>query len=60
MSFRAAMLDEYSYVWNIIIVDDINILPGLIPDYESVAGIGDFWDGVNFISFRSPDFPPHP
>lgn len=60
MSFRAAMLDQYSYVSNVIIVDDINVLPGLIPDMEGVSAIGDYWNGSNFINPRDAAFPPHP
>lgn len=60
---RAAMLDGYSYVENVIALAseiDLTIIPGLIWDVESVARIGDFWTGEVFIHSDDPQYPPHP
>lgn len=58
-SFRAALLDDFSYVINVLVVSDINIIPNLVPAIGT-GNIGDFWDGVNFIVPSNPAYPPHP
>lgn len=57
-SFRAALLDSFSYVINTIVVSDINVVPGLIA--TDTGSIGDFWDGTDFIDPTNPAYPPHP
>jgi hypothetical protein len=50
----AAVIDEEEIVTNIIVVNSIDVLPGLI-DGEG-ASIGDMWDGVSFTA--PPPTPP--
>lgn len=53
---RAAMLNGSSIVINVIIVNDINFLPNLVL-LEDDAGIGDYWNGSDFIKINNPLHP---
>lgn len=56
---RAAQLDEFGYVINVIIVESLDFLPRLVLA-ETSGNIGDYWDGDEFIGSDDPAFPPHP
>ncbi len=59
IEIRAALLDDYGYVINTIIVYDLNFMPNLV-EATDTGTIGDYWDGTNFIRPWDPAFPPHP
>lgn len=48
---KAAIL-ENNTVTNVIVVDSLDVIPGLIDG--TVAGIGDTWDGTQFIKPAPP------
>lgn len=59
IEIRAAVLDDYGYVTNVIIVYDLNFMPNLVEATDD-GNIGDYWDGTSFIRPWDPTFPPHP
>lgn len=56
---RAALLDEDSYVINVMVVGSLDFMPNLVLA-ETAGNIGDYWDGENFIAPDDPAYPPHP
>lgn len=53
---RAAMIGPDGICYNMIIVDDIGFLPGLI-EADNRGDIGDYWDGEEFINLSDPRHP---
>lgn len=50
---RASIVDSQKFVTNVIEVDSLNFLPGLI----SGGNMGDYWTGTEFISIYDPRHP---
>ena len=44
---RAALI-ENGIVTNVILVEDLNFMPGLVDDSQGMAQIGGGWDGQSF------------
>lgn len=56
VEMRAAMLDEYNIVFNVIEVDYVDFFPNTV-EATGRGDIGDYWNGVDFIR---PWDPAHP